>query len=78
MSIILNTMTLLFIKILSGFNGGKMDIIIGYKVVGERQDGSYIEGDVFTKEYDAHYELSKLSIEFPTNEYWVEYEWGEH
>jgi len=55
-----------------------MDIIIGYKVVGERQDGSYIEGDVFTKEYDAHYELSKLSIEFPTNEYWVEYEWGEH
>ena len=55
-----------------------MDIIIGCKVVGERLDGSFIEGDTFKNMMEAEFELSKLSIEFPTNEYWIEYEWGEY
>ena len=52
--------------------------IIGYKVVGERQDGSWIEGETFDKEVSAVNEIYNLRMEFPDNEYWIESVWGEY
>lgn len=54
-----------------------MIVVTAWQLQGERPDGSHIEGDTFKTFDEVDYEISKLSMEFPENEYWYECTWGE-
>ncbi|WOZ57428.1 hypothetical protein [Pseudomonas phage vB_PseuGesM_254] len=49
-----------------------MNTIVGWKLMGERPDGSEIEGDIFASKNAAEYEGALLLMEFPANSYWIE------
>lgn len=50
-------------------------VCVGWRVMGERPDGSEIEGDTFPNQQKAEHECALLLMEFPDNIYWAETRW---